>query len=181
MLRTQGGFATWVKAIPKHIARFAAAAELGPDVLDFGPPSLSRVNEFVLSRYPSSEALFGDRDVAVFHGAAAYIGEVYIRALGGGWTIVLEDRNGAQYIYKGHPIVRGPARVFEYCPHASIMTRVYRRDELDLKTVFDKIAANVARKVQQARNQTETANEDSHRGQRGVRADGSAARRAGQG
>jgi hypothetical protein len=94
--------------------------------------------------------------VAVFHGAAAYIGEVYIRALGGGWTIVLEDRpDGAQYMYKGHPIVRGPARVFEHCPHASIMTRVYRRDDLDLKTVFDRIAANVARKVERVRNQTE--------------------------
>jgi hypothetical protein len=147
-LRSEDEFAAWVAAVPAHIGRLDGTGGLTARDLDFTPDSLRAVDRFVLARYPSSAELFAATEVPVFHGLAAYIGEVYIRWLGGSWAIVLEDRpNGAQHMYKGYPMVRGQGGALQHCPHASVMSRVKRRDDLDLKTCFDRIAANLARRA----------------------------------
>ena len=52
---------------------------------DFGPKSLPMLELFVLSKFPSTEAILEAENRRFFEGLIRYLGETYLRAIGGVW------------------------------------------------------------------------------------------------
>jgi hypothetical protein len=77
--------ADWLEGMSPRLGRLENF-ELPEDFsLDYSPESLSRLEALILDRFPDSKRLTADSAEAFVEAAAAYVGEVLLRAGGGSW------------------------------------------------------------------------------------------------
>lgn len=113
--------------------------------LDHSPQSLSALEEWLLSRYPGTDAMLPTSESQVVDGAARYVGEVFRRSLGGKWTIECKDQRNAFY---GLPQLTGlPGQQAQLCPLTLVTTSADRRTGKFLQMVYlnNKESADAAR------------------------------------
>ena len=72
--------------------------ETVPFPKDFGPKSLPMLELFVLSKFPSTEAILESENRRFFEGLIRYLGETYLRAIGGVWDHDESTGNGMPFI-----------------------------------------------------------------------------------
>jgi hypothetical protein len=103
--------------------------------LDFSPRSLDFLEEWLLNKYPSIQAMLDLTQSQIVDGAARYIGETFRRAIGGHWDIRLED---PKFAFFGMPILTGSDRILApICPLAMTTTVADRRTGVYLRTVLE--------------------------------------------
>jgi hypothetical protein len=95
--RVQDGISALRRNVPNDVARR----------LDLSPASLDVLETWLLQTYPDHIALMRPEQKAAHDGIAQYIGETFIRALGGRWDLRKDD---PKYAYYALPQITG------YCP-----------------------------------------------------------------
>ena len=65
---------------------------------DFGPQSLPMLELFVLSKFPNTEEILKPEHRRFFEGLIRYLGETYLRAIGGVWDHDESTGNGMPFI-----------------------------------------------------------------------------------
>lgn len=65
---------------------------------DFGPKSLPMLELFVLSKFPNTEEILKPENRRFFEGLIRYLGETYLRAIGGVWDHDESTGNGMPFI-----------------------------------------------------------------------------------
>jgi hypothetical protein len=138
-------FENWLAHMDDALAEFFA--RLPPALkgaLDYTPPSLDRLESFLLDRYPSVDAIKVDPE-PYLDGAARYVGEVFRRNIGGRWRMRNDD---PKYIYAGLPELTFLAeRDTPVCPITLVSASLDRRTGKFISKVFE----NSARRFGSAR------------------------------
>jgi hypothetical protein len=128
-IKTQAEFDFWLAQSAYRIEKlFAFLPQEVAQSLDYSPESLIVLGQAVTSVYPSLDDFKADTNSALDQWAGTYAGEVFIRLLGGKWSITLDDET---YAYLGIPGIYGhTAPVWsepEY-PTTWITTAIARHD-----------------------------------------------------
>ena len=128
-------FEHWLADMDDALARFLDS--LPEEVrarLDRSPQSLRVIEEWLLSRYPSTDATLPMSESQMIDGAARYVGEVFRKTLGGKWTIECKDKRNAFY---GLPQLTGlPRQQAQLCPLTLVTASADRRTGKFLETVY---------------------------------------------
>ncbi|MEZ4669050.1 MAG: hypothetical protein R3E39_14180 [Anaerolineae bacterium] len=94
----------WTESIQARIAEFL---ELIPQAvggqLDYSIESLDILENWLLEKYPDYKSARMDSEYAVMDAAGSYVAEVFLKHLGGKWTIELDDQENA---FLGVPGIR---------------------------------------------------------------------------
>jgi hypothetical protein len=112
----------------------AATPESIRGQLDQSPQSLRLLEEWLLSRYASTDVMLPASEAQLVDGAARYVGEVFRKSLGGKWTIEAKDRRNAFY---GLPQLTGlPGQQAQLCPLTLVTASADRRTGIFLQTIY---------------------------------------------
>ncbi|UVI35654.1 hypothetical protein [Brevibacterium spongiae] len=103
---------------------------------DFGPKSLPMLELFVLSKFPSTEAILEAEHRRFFEGLIRYLGETYLRAIGGVWDHDETTGNGMPFIRPDTE--QGPAAGEPIPLVAIVLTAVDQRSAEVFTAVLDK-------------------------------------------
>lgn len=101
--------------------------------LDFSPESLEALERWLLKNYPNPAALRAPEQLDVYDGAVRYVGQTYLKTLGGDWDILLDDPD---YVFHGLPIICGFSAVRD-CPHSLVTAALDRRRGTFLRTILE--------------------------------------------
>jgi len=111
------------------------------DTLDYAPPSLDRLEAFLLERYPNVQAIKADSE-PYLDGAARYVGEVFRRNIGGRWRMRDDD---PKYVYAGLPeLTFLQERDTPACPLTLVAASLDRRTGAFMSTAFKNLARLIA-------------------------------------
>jgi hypothetical protein len=135
-------FESWLAHMDDALAEFFARLPSAlTDTLDYAPPSLDRLEAFLLERYPDIRSIKADPE-PYLDGAARYVGEVYRRNIGGRWRIRDDD---PKYVYAGLPELTFLAeKDTPACPIVLVTASLDRRTGAFLSTVFKNHARLIA-------------------------------------
>lgn len=131
------GFQDWLGVMDVVLQRFLRRfPEETRRKLDFSPPSLDVLEEWLLRTYPTIAALRAESEKDVWDEVARYIGETYLRELGGYWEIRLDD---PKYAYYAVPQITGfSKRPTPECPHMLATTAIDRKRGNFISTLLRK-------------------------------------------
>lgn len=140
----QEDFRCWLGQMSAVLDRFRARfPEQDRAHLDLSPASLDFLENWLLKRYPTAQAFRSPDEKQVWDEVGRYIGETYLKELGGYWEIRLDN---PKYAYYGVPQITGfSKRPTPECPHFLSVTAVDRRTGNFLKTLLAKM------KIQEAK------------------------------
>ncbi|MFC7443161.1 hypothetical protein [Laceyella putida] len=71
--------------------------------LDFSPESLIRLEQWILDRHPSPQALMNNEKAEIVDGMLRYVGQVYVKQLKWKWDVELNDQS---YVFYSMPLVK---------------------------------------------------------------------------
>ncbi|TLV00041.1 hypothetical protein [Dyadobacter luticola] len=109
-------------ALDSFIASFPESIRQG---LNFSVESLDSLEEWLLNRYDNLSETKVKEEAMIIDGLARYVGETFRKALGGKWTIELDN---PVYAYYRIPTLAGlGGRNLVACPAALVTTAVDRR------------------------------------------------------
>ena len=131
---TREGFESWLANTDDALQQFKRS--VAPVALDESVQSLSELEQWLLARYDSVEALLDADQELVLDGAARYLGEVMRKQVGGTWDMVFDD---PKFIYRRLPIIHVPNKhQVPFCPHFTVRLAVLRRSGELLESVVRK-------------------------------------------
>jgi hypothetical protein len=110
--------------------------ETVPFPKDFGAKSLPMLELFVLSKFPSTEAILETENRRFFEGLIRYLGETYLREIGGAWDHDETTGNGMPFIRPDTE--QGPAAGEPIPLVAIVLTAVDQRSAEVFTAVIDK-------------------------------------------
>lgn len=103
-MKTYDEFIQWTESIQARIAEFL---ELIPQhvrcQLDYSIESLDILENWLLEKYPDYKSARMDSEYPIMNAAGSYVAEVFLKHLGGKWTIELDDQENA---FLGVPGIR---------------------------------------------------------------------------
>ena len=108
---------------------------------DFGPKSLPMLELFVLSKFSGTEAILEAENRRFFEGLIRYLGETYLRAIGGVWDHDETTGNGMPFIRPDTE--EGPAAGEPIPLVAIVLTAVDQRNVEVFTAVLDKARENL--------------------------------------
>ncbi len=137
-IASQTEFEQWVNEIPKRLSLLQTIVPTEIyGALDFSLHSLNVLGSWIVYTYPDYEA-YRQTDhkdwTAVF---GTYVGETFIKLLGGHWDINLHDDDLAYWRIPGivgHQSPEGPYHVY---PSTWITTTILRQDEEFIQNVVE--------------------------------------------
>ena len=129
----KAGFNAWLAVMPRAIQRFIGSL---PDTvrphMDFSPASLDVLERWLLETFHTVAELRAPERKELWDGLGRYIGETFIRNVGGRWEIRLDDPT---YVYHAVPQITGySARPTPICPHVLSTVAVDRKRGLILRS-----------------------------------------------
>lgn len=143
-LVTRDDFEYWLADMDDALDRFLERlpAQMRQQ-LDYTAASLDTLESWVLTTYPSTQAMVERDQAQIVDGAARYIGETFRRAVGGRWDIDLKNRKN---VFFGVPILTGfEERPTPVSPLALATASADRRTGTFLRTVLENIVRRVTR------------------------------------
>lgn len=108
---------------------------------DFGPKSLPMLELFVLSKFPDTEAVLDPENRRFVEGLVRYLGETYLRAIGGSWDHDESTGNGMPFIRPDTE--EGPLKGEPIPLVAIILTAVDQRSAKIFYSVLEKAQENL--------------------------------------
>src|SRR5262245_30400098 len=91
--------------------------------LDFTPVSLDVVENWILTKYASIAQMLSSTEAGTVDGLARYVGETFRKAIGGRWSIRLDD---SKYAFYGLPEMIGysdkPTSLCPICSSPSMLS-----------------------------------------------------------
>jgi hypothetical protein len=133
-------FEAWLAQMPAALSQFLARV---PDEtrrrLNYSPESLDALESWMLGRYPDTKSVLEEAEKEVLDGIARYVGETYIKELGGGWDITFED---PKYVYHGLPQIPGFGGSRD-SPHRLATSAIARRTGVFLRSILSNIKRSV--------------------------------------
>src|SRR6266850_443744 len=130
---TLDDFNYWVADMDDALARFFEMLPAGMrSKLDCTPESIDALEGWILSRYPSIEAIKAADQSRMVDGMARYVGETFRKNAGGQWDIDLDNPKAAFF---GIPILTGFRS--EICPLALVTASTDRRTGKFIRTVLE--------------------------------------------
>jgi hypothetical protein len=136
MTKQEDQFQVWLMDMSDAIERFQQSLpnELRGR-LDYSPESLDVLEGFALTKYPSPEDAKKPSEAAAVDGMARYVGEVFIKRLGGRWMI---DHSNPKNAFYGLPQLSGMAgQQVQLCPLTLVTASLDRRTGSFIRQVFD--------------------------------------------
>jgi hypothetical protein len=100
--------------------------------LDYSPPSLSTLEQWLLSAFPDVESILADEHQELLDDLSRYVGETVRKALGGKWNIDLERPENA---YFQIPVVEVEGS-WSACPVTLVTASLDRRRGDFMETVL---------------------------------------------
>jgi hypothetical protein len=102
---TREDFESWLVDMDDALERFldALPGEVS-ERLDYSPASLDVLEGWILDRYQSTDHMLPSSEATTVDGVARYIGETFRKAIGGRWSIRLDD---PEYVFCGLPEIIG--------------------------------------------------------------------------
>lgn len=136
-------FENWIAHMDDALAEFLA--RVPPELksaLDSTPASLAHLEDFLLQRYATVDAIRSDPEPNL-DAAARYVGEVFRREIGGRWRIRTDD---PEYAYAGLPeLTFLPERDTPVCPLILVTAALDRRTGKVLSTALESQAKRIAK------------------------------------
>jgi hypothetical protein len=125
-------FEAWLDTIPDFIDGFLSMMPTSLRMrLDFSPESLDVIEDWVLERYPDTDAMFPTSESDRINLIACYVGETYRKALEARW----EQQSDPKYVYFGLPVLVG--KNWTECPHCCVTASADRRTGRYLRSVLN--------------------------------------------
>jgi hypothetical protein len=114
--------------------------------LDFSPSSLDVIEEWLLNRYSSTEAMLEFGQSEIVDAIVRYVGKIYRKAIDGVWDIILDESENAYYRF---PIIRDKERnQVQGCPLTLTTASADRRTGNYLRTILEnKTKRLIAQKI----------------------------------
>lgn len=132
---SQDEFELWLFEMDDELEAFISetAAEIS-NKLDFSEESLDILEDWMLSRYKTADALMEDSQKTVLDRIARYIGETIRKKYGLIWKIELQRPDD---VYYGLPVMTDQKGKNNYeCPHSLATATVGRQKKGYLRRVF---------------------------------------------
>lgn len=101
MIYTQEAFEEWLTAIPEKLKAIGNFAEKNNLKLDYTLASLDTVEKWILKHYDVASDL--KDEVEVLDMLALYVGETYMKYIGGEWNLEMEN---GKYIFHGQIVMK---------------------------------------------------------------------------
>lgn len=119
-------FKSWLAVMDLKLNKFVASFFEEEQLhLDYSPKSLDFVENWLIKHYATGDDLKAPDQVEIYDGSARYIGQTFLKAVGGYWELRLDD---PKYAYYGLPQITGYApRPTPECPHVLCTTLLHRR------------------------------------------------------
>jgi hypothetical protein len=103
--------------------------------LDFSVQSLDVLESWLLSLYPSTEAMLEFGQSEIVDATARYVGKTYRKAIDGKWDVILDEPDNAYYRF---PVLRDKNKSqVQDCPLSLTTASVDRRTGNYLSTVLE--------------------------------------------
>src|SRR5262245_60552911 len=91
-------FNYWVADMDDALARFFDGVPGSlRSKLDYSPQSIDALEAWILTRYPSMQAIRAEDESRMVDGMARYVGETFRKNAGGRWDINLDNPKAAFY------------------------------------------------------------------------------------
>ncbi len=136
MITDRDQFEYWLASLDEMLQEFFSTIhEEYRKQLDLSPASLDTLEGIILQRYADAKAMLDPNESSFVNGLACYIGETFRKAIGGRWTIRLDD---AKFAFYGLPIIAdaGKDRKTVECPLTLATAAADRRTGKYLRTVL---------------------------------------------
>ena len=113
----------FLKGLPKEVR----------EGCDYSAGSLDVLEGFLLSKYPSVDAIKGPSEAEFIDGVSRYLGETYRKSLGGRWLIEYHNPNEINF---GLPVLELPGWEIRFCPLRSVTVARNRGTGLFWSTIL---------------------------------------------
>jgi hypothetical protein len=119
-------FEAWLITMDEYLNELISTfPETEQPLFDYSSSSLDFLEKWLLNTFPSPKALRDESQRDRLNCISCYVGEVFRKAVGGGWSINLDEPD---YIYYGLPIVATKGGHAPICPMSLAITAVARRE-----------------------------------------------------
>lgn len=133
---TRENFEYWLADMDDALERFFwQVPDPIREKLDYSASSLDVLEQWLLERYPSTQAMLVPAESQILNGIARYVGETLRKTVGGRWNIQLDD---PAYAFHGLPEITGfSERATPECPITLATAAADRRKGDYLRTIVE--------------------------------------------